>query len=226
MTYLKNGKPATSVAPLRPLSCIHPGLRGANLPPTPRNTLLTSRSGQVRSGQHKPLIDLAFHLVQDLQIWPHAAEEEQRLPHRPRHIATKLPALRLRQDRVRRDRFHLLAPLDFRFFGRVDPRLAVLSHIAQQVRDPLALVLRAGRAVAPPAGRLRAVGVEQVRVPGHGHAEVAGLANGGFPGRGESGAAVEARDGDGAEPAVHGVEAGREDEDVEGVQAGYGREEA
>jgi hypothetical protein len=180
------------------------------------------RSGQVRSAQtpHRPCL----HLVQDLQIWPHAAEEEQRLPHRPRHIATKLPALR--QDRVRRDRFHLLAPLDFRFFGRVDPRLAVLSHIAQQVRDPLALVLRAGRAVAPPAGRLRAVGVEQVRVPGHGHAEVAGLANGGFPGRGESGAAVEARDGDGAEPAVHGVEAGREDDDVEGVQAGYGREEA
>jgi hypothetical protein len=84
----------------------------------------------------------------------------------PGHIAPKLPALRLRQQRMPRYPLDLLAPLRLHLLKDVYTLLAVLAHVGEGVRDPVALGLRTGWAVAPGCRRLRTITIEEVRVPG------------------------------------------------------------
>jgi hypothetical protein len=128
-------------------------------------------STQLNSTQHKPLIRLPLNVLQYPQIRPHAPQKEQRLPHRPGHVAHQLPALHLRQQRMPRYPLGLLAPLRLRLLDDVYTLLAVFAYVGEDVSDLVALVLRTGWAVAPGCRRLRAVDIEKVRVPGDREAE-------------------------------------------------------
>jgi hypothetical protein len=135
------------------------------------STLLSS---QLNSTQLSTNPSYAFRLTSSKipKYVPTPPKKEQRLPRRPGHIAPKLPALCLRQQRMPRYPLDLLAPLHLHLLDDVYTLLAVLAHVGEDVSDPVALVLRTGWAVAPGCRRLRAVDIEKVRVPGDREAEV------------------------------------------------------
>src|SRR5271170_4787876 len=92
------------------------------------NPLLSS---QLNSTQLSANPSYAFRLTSSRipKYVPTPPKKEQRLPHRPGHIAPKLPALYLRQQRILRYPLDLLAPLRLRLLDDVYTLLAVLAHV-------------------------------------------------------------------------------------------------
>ena len=91
--------------------------------------------------QHKPLVRLPLYV-------PTPPEKKNGSRTAPGHIAPKLLVLRLRQQHMPRYPLDLLAPLRLHLLKAVYMLLAVLTHVDEGVRDPVALVLRTGWAFA------------------------------------------------------------------------------
>jgi hypothetical protein len=72
---------------------------------------------------------------------PTPLKKKQQLPHRPGHIAPKLPALYLRQQRIPCYPLDQQVPPRLCLLDDVYTLLAALAHVGEDVSDPVALVL-------------------------------------------------------------------------------------
>jgi len=106
-------------------------------------TNVPNRSIQLNPTQLSTNPSYAFRLTSSKipKYVPTPPKKQQRLPHRPGHIAPKLPALYLRQQRILRHPLDQLVPPRLYLLDDAYTLLAVLTHVGEDVSDPVALVL-------------------------------------------------------------------------------------
>src|SRR5277367_4123772 len=135
-------------------------------------TCKQGRNARRNSADRESLVVSFGAFVAIRNVCRKAAGEGQHLAWLPGDVCAEIPGVGAREESRLRYLVHLRSP---RFFGgdrRFEPRAAALAKVVQQLNDPVALKLCAGRPVGESVRAMRTVDEQEIGEAGCGHSKM------------------------------------------------------